>query len=137
MIRRPPRSTRTDTLFPYTTLFRSEDLHLIRRIEAKVGSDEIRLHDRAVNHGFYRTPHLYCYHINVGCPVLDEVSCYLALISEKVWGAHAGDDSRKQGAGYSTLTAPQLNYQEQMWPHERFADSASQGPVSRVNSPGG
>src|SRR3546814_19122722 len=26
MIRRPPRSTRTDTLFPYTTLFRSERL---------------------------------------------------------------------------------------------------------------
>src|SRR3546814_13089414 len=25
MIRRPPRSTRTDTLFPYTTLFRSLD----------------------------------------------------------------------------------------------------------------
>src|SRR3546814_7713307 len=25
MIRRPPRSTRTDTLFPYTTLFRSMD----------------------------------------------------------------------------------------------------------------
>src|SRR3546814_10674710 len=24
MVRRPPRSTRTDTLFPYTTLFRSE-----------------------------------------------------------------------------------------------------------------
>src|SRR3546814_13238913 len=26
MIRRPPRSTRTDTLFPYTTLFRSADV---------------------------------------------------------------------------------------------------------------
>src|SRR3546814_486745 len=26
MIRRPPRSTRTDTLFPYTTLFRSLDI---------------------------------------------------------------------------------------------------------------
>src|SRR3546814_19122966 len=26
MIRRPPRSTRTDTLFPYTTLFRSEQI---------------------------------------------------------------------------------------------------------------
>src|SRR3546814_12051737 len=26
MIRRPPRSTRTDTLFPYTTLFRSSPL---------------------------------------------------------------------------------------------------------------
>src|SRR3546814_6720733 len=35
MIRRPPRSTRTDTLFPYTTLFRSPSivnahLHLAR-----------------------------------------------------------------------------------------------------------
>src|SRR3546814_17698651 len=33
MIRRPPRSTRTDTLFPYTTLFRSGDdplLDLVR-----------------------------------------------------------------------------------------------------------
>src|SRR3546814_10451811 len=27
MIRRPPRSTRTDTLFPYTTLFRSDEIH--------------------------------------------------------------------------------------------------------------
>src|SRR3546814_981703 len=27
MIRRPPRSTRTDTLFPYTTLFRSAYLY--------------------------------------------------------------------------------------------------------------
>src|SRR3546814_1567769 len=27
MIRRPPRSTRTDTLFPYTTLFRSKRIH--------------------------------------------------------------------------------------------------------------
>src|SRR3546814_11420500 len=29
MIRRPPRSTRTDTLFPYTTLFRSGDVAII------------------------------------------------------------------------------------------------------------
>src|SRR3546814_11240170 len=28
MIRRPPRSTRTDTLFPYTTLFRSLGTHI-------------------------------------------------------------------------------------------------------------
>src|SRR3546814_20509524 len=36
MIRRPPRSTRTDTLFPYTTLFRSpqrlrEPLHILHQ----------------------------------------------------------------------------------------------------------
>src|SRR3546814_9099474 len=31
MIRRPPRSTRTDTLFPYTTLFRSQLVHGLAR----------------------------------------------------------------------------------------------------------
>src|SRR3546814_10336379 len=31
MIRRPPRSTRTDTLFPYTTLFRSHGVDVARR----------------------------------------------------------------------------------------------------------
>src|SRR3546814_3868529 len=34
MIRRPPRSTRTDTLFPYTTLFRS---HRCRHPEVRRG----------------------------------------------------------------------------------------------------
>src|SRR3546814_21054139 len=29
MIRRPPRSTRTDTLFPYTTLFRSDQARAV------------------------------------------------------------------------------------------------------------
>src|SRR3546814_1968147 len=32
MIRRPPRSTRTDTLFPYTTLFRSRRWHSCKSI---------------------------------------------------------------------------------------------------------
>src|SRR3546814_6201778 len=33
MIRRPPRSTRTDTLFPYTTLFRSlDDAQVAQRV---------------------------------------------------------------------------------------------------------
>src|SRR3546814_8934517 len=39
MIRRPPRSTRTDTLFPYTTLFRS------RRVVAEAGVVEVAAHD--------------------------------------------------------------------------------------------
>src|SRR3546814_10049393 len=34
MIRRPPRSTRTDTLFPYTTLFRSIEALLVRNAGA-------------------------------------------------------------------------------------------------------
>src|SRR3546814_5634014 len=54
MIRRPPRSTRTDTLFPYTTLFRSripvDDIALPRR-EAFGLALEARALD-AREHGF-------------------------------------------------------------------------------------
>src|SRR3546814_10611071 len=39
MIRRPPRSTRTDTLFPYTTLFRS----LAARVAAMISADTLVL----------------------------------------------------------------------------------------------
>src|SRR3546814_17400947 len=38
MIRRPPRSTRTDTLFPYTTLFRSDEVRKDRNLASKAKS---------------------------------------------------------------------------------------------------
>src|SRR3546814_13503181 len=38
MIRRPPRSTRTDTLFPYTTLFRSVKKYGARTARSHVGA---------------------------------------------------------------------------------------------------
>src|SRR3546814_20505387 len=41
MIRRPPRSTRTDTLFPYTTLFRS--------LELFEDADQARGRDRGID----------------------------------------------------------------------------------------
>src|SRR3546814_19683179 len=37
MIRRPPRSTRTDTLFPYTTLFRSKRRRSAQYLDAVGG----------------------------------------------------------------------------------------------------
>src|SRR3546814_3624016 len=40
MIRRPPRSTRTDTLFPYTTLFRSPPWSSIRKLQHAVDRPE-------------------------------------------------------------------------------------------------
>src|SRR3546814_8151666 len=41
MIRRPPRSTRTDTLFPYTTLFRSGVPNLVDGTRAGIDADEV------------------------------------------------------------------------------------------------
>src|SRR3546814_10852624 len=41
MIRRPPRSTRTDTLFPYTTLFRSQSSSDLLAIRGDMGSGKV------------------------------------------------------------------------------------------------
>src|SRR3546814_17194450 len=38
MIRRPPRSTRTDTLFPYTTLFRSDNQLQLHQSESTIAA---------------------------------------------------------------------------------------------------
>src|SRR3546814_1161062 len=44
MIRRPPRSTRTDTLFPYTTLFRSWDKRNVKPIGLSI--DPVEAHHK-------------------------------------------------------------------------------------------
>src|SRR3546814_11347650 len=74
MIRRPPRSTRTDTLFPYTTLFRSlwqkgrggqdsvNEGHLLCPADSQQRRDKPRRHheanaDKACNCGQERKEH--------------------------------------------------------------------------------
>src|SRR3546814_17230476 len=54
MIRRPPRSTRTDTLFPYTTLFRSLHILEVQAIADDTaatkltGRDPVRAHELTI-----------------------------------------------------------------------------------------
>jgi len=110
-----------------------EDLHLIRRIEAEVGGNEIRISDRVVNHGFAPTPHMFFYHVNVGHPVLDEGSRYLAPITDVLWAAHAGEHYRAQKVGYHTVSAPRPGFREQVWQHELAADQKGEVTVAVVN----
>src|SRR3546814_18639108 len=56
MIRRPPRSTRTDTLFPYTTLFRSQ---LAGRARAMAAEAARPLVVRGLNVAYARKPVLW------------------------------------------------------------------------------
>src|SRR3546814_10491892 len=54
MIRRPPRSTRTDTLFPYTTLFRSEveaDAGAVGIAGPRRDDDALGLQRQGIGHG--------------------------------------------------------------------------------------
>src|SRR3546814_17880432 len=50
MIRRPPRSTRTDTLFPYTTLFRSRG-KTSRDLQTPVDRDDLTRHPSELRTG--------------------------------------------------------------------------------------
>src|SRR3546814_17338639 len=66
MIRRPPRSTRTDTLFPYTTLFRSAPCGVVRwpaapwtsrlTVSADLGPELSALRSRAAAANVQRVP---------------------------------------------------------------------------------
>src|SRR3546814_12646467 len=49
MIRRPPRSTRTDTLFPYTTLFRSPGHQSDRRAHRSLAQEGRPTRHRAID----------------------------------------------------------------------------------------
>ena len=111
----------------------AENLHLIRRIEADVGGDTIRITDWVVNRGFYPTPHMLCYHLNVGYPILGEGARYLAPIGDVVSASHAGEDLAKQGVGYRTAPAPQERFREQVWEHEMVADPEGRVRVAVVN----
>lgn len=109
-----------------------ENLWLHRRIEADVGGNELRLTDRVVNAGFQPTPHMFFYHINLGYPVLDDGSRYLAPITDVVWAAHAAT-YRAQGVGYDRIPAPIQGFREQVWQHEMAANADGVVPVAVVN----
>src|SRR3546814_8850633 len=73
MIRLPPRSTRTDTLFPYTTLFRSS---------ADVGGDRRRTRDDLA------------WHLHLRQRRSRPAVCRRAVASQVAWRASQGADRR-------------------------------------------
>src|SRR3546814_21143830 len=86
MIRRPPRSTRTDTLFPYTTLFRSRsDIHA-QRIDDAIAGESIDLKSELVCR-----EHLLTFHLDA----LDAFVDPHDLFGE--WNTHDRSEERRVG----------------------------------------
>src|SRR3546814_8920471 len=81
MIRRPPRSTRTDTLFPYTTLFRSRivERQAVERLRNAIGAEAANGEAAAV-----RAPRVVVLEADAGDQVDDVV--------DRLAGALAADD---------------------------------------------
>ena len=110
-----------------------EVLHLHRRIEADLGDNEIRLTDCVVNPSFAPTPHMFFYHFNLGYPVIDENSRYLAPIRDVIWASHEDAGLEGQKVGYRRCPRPMLGFSEQVWEHEMVADAEGRVPVAVVN----
>src|SRR3546814_18264476 len=107
MIRRPPRSTRTDTLFPYTTLFRSRQGHepartvgLRKLARAPAGIAAVTIgHDPDLEQRRFLIleVELAVRHAGAGAHHLDVARCGAAGIAHRVAvaaraGANIGDD---------------------------------------------
>src|SRR3546814_20750887 len=87
MIRRPPRSTRTDTLFPYTTLFRSH-----RHIE--VG-------DRQADENHFRHDGIFPLDSSATtkcCHSLDESPAVISTCMEFIFATTTNCARQKRGA---------------------------------------
>ncbi len=111
------------------TIF-GEYLVLTRRVEADLDGDEIRLLDRVRNDGFYRTPHMFLYHINLGWPLLDEGSRFVAPIRRTLWQT---ESVTAQRVSYQRMPSPRSNFVEQVYEHEVVADTRGQVTAAVVN----
>src|SRR3546814_3862517 len=91
MIRRPPRSTRTDTLFPYTTLFRSRIEDQIVEPEVAVDEDARLAVGRMLadpgDHLFHRRDARVLGRTILPCPALD-LPAHIAIGATEVRKAH-------------------------------------------------
>src|SRR3546814_32728 len=94
MIRRPPRSTRTDTLCPYTTLFRSRDQHTdgrYQRASEKFSREgEALLTQSLVDIGLQQRSHIYSPG-DTGGTVINNVKRYLLGSYCGVGGRHLAE----------------------------------------------
>src|SRR3546814_1349044 len=97
MIRRPPRSTRTDTLFPYTTLFRSPTGPLPSPQENSLRQRELFAGDLAEHLGVLRALDL-----DIGGETLLDAA--QGMVDEDVGAGHlegdVGDDGAARGDGH-------------------------------------
>src|SRR3546814_1410254 len=127
MIRRPPRSKRTDTLFPYTTLFRS-DVHpthygRICPIETPEGPNiglinSLASFSRVNKYGFIETP----YSKVVDNKVTDEVVYLSAMEAAKHTIAQANAELSADGSFVVEIVSSRQAGEFLMGPRHNHAD---------------
>src|SRR3546814_15560310 len=106
MIRRPPRSTRTDTLFPYTTLFRAGEIRgdmvgpigiaaaLGRHLVARAGDDLPALVAEALHRGMADAPAGAGQHHPLALSIAGLASIHGAILTRRHRPPYRNPDAR-------------------------------------------
>ncbi|WP_210718007.1 aldose 1-epimerase family protein [Amycolatopsis acididurans] len=108
----------------------AENLTLTRRIEADLGGDEIRVTDTVRNPGVDPMPHMFLYHINLGWPLLDHGSRFVAPVRETVWRS---DSVAEQGVDNLVMPEPVPGFVEQVYEHVLDRDESGWSRAALVN----
>src|SRR3546814_3841700 len=96
MLRRPPRSTRTGTLFPYTTLFRSASRnrrirHLRPQVRCRDGTVVRRQRTHGLAHRRRAPPAIQSAAEGTGMKRGHDLSGVMKFATSPAWGEHLGE----------------------------------------------
>lgn len=106
------------------------NLCLTRKVSARLGEKCLFLDDVVENEGYYPTPHMLLYHINIGFPALDEGSALVSTTQK----CTPRDDAAKVGLGdYARFQAPTRDFHERCYFHELKADADGFAYAAIVN----
>jgi hypothetical protein len=107
-----------------------ENLVMKRELTTRFGSKTIRIRDTVENQGFETQPLMMLYHINLGYPLLDEGSRFIAPVKTTM----PRDDTSLAGMGdFRNMVAPVDHFAEQVFYHTVHADKDGKSLAGLVN----
>jgi hypothetical protein len=113
-----------------------ENLVLTRRYLARLGESRFFMQDEVENRGFLPTVHMLLYHINVGFPIVDEGSEFVAAVAAPPVvpsGLPAHNRETSQSNEYTRFIAPQKNWLLQGFELKMIAEPDGRVPVAVMN----
>jgi len=111
--------------------FFGPNLSLKRRIETKLFSKTIRIHDIVTNEGWREQPLMILYHFNLGYPLLSEDSLFISTTV----GAYPRDkDAWVEPEKFNKFLPPTKDFKERVYFHVPLADEEGFSYAALINS---
>lgn len=109
-----------------------ENLTLLRRYEAELGTSFFSVVDTVSNEGSYETAHQLLYHMNIGWPVVDQGARLIASVPGDRPTILFGDDGRDP-ANYRQFIAPEAQFKAQGYESRLNTDAKGWAASAVVN----